>query len=134
MPQLAALFHNDCSHVAGVLLSLPYCLAPGLQQLAGGNVTFAQAAMQLRDSGKGLLKDALVRQQQARVLRADVCVCTCSVFYVCMCSVFRLYVCVCVLVFCMYVCVCELGTWRSEEHLYSFPWKCTVVCLVFCPV
>ena len=61
VPQPAALFHNDCHHVAAQLLSLPYLFAPALAQLAPSAPShFIDSALRLRAAGTAVL-DAQVR-------------------------------------------------------------------------
>ena len=61
VPQLAALFHNDCAHIAAQLLGLPYCYAPGLARLAPSAAPqLVSAAQRLRAAGAQVL-DAQVR-------------------------------------------------------------------------
>lgn len=56
VPQPAALFFNDCQHVAAQLLSLPYAYAPSLAQLAPSAPThFIDAALRLRAAGSAVL-------------------------------------------------------------------------------
>ena len=57
VPQPAALFHNDCQHVAAQLLSLPYLFAPRLGQLApSAPLQFIDAALRLRAAGTAVLE------------------------------------------------------------------------------
>lgn len=62
VPQLAALYHNDCCHVADQLLVLPYCYDPQLVHLAGQHVHFIAAARAVRAAGDACF-DQLVRGQ-----------------------------------------------------------------------
>lgn len=56
MPQPAALFANDCAHVAEALLAAPYTYAPRLGQLApSAPALFAGAALRLRAAGAAVL-------------------------------------------------------------------------------
>ncbi len=58
--QPAALRHNDCGHVARVLLRLPADHAPRLQQLLGSSsLSFAAPAARLARAGNGCI-DAMV--------------------------------------------------------------------------
>ncbi|KAK9905917.1 hypothetical protein WJX75_008898 [Coccomyxa subellipsoidea] len=67
VPQPAALFHNDCQHVAMQLLSLPYLFAPALAQLAPSAPShFIDAALRLRTAGAAVL-DAQVERQAREV-------------------------------------------------------------------
>ncbi|CAL8471952.1 g11494 [Coccomyxa elongata] len=63
VPQPAALFHNDCQHVAAQLLSLPYLFAPRLAQLAPSAPSqFIDAALRLRAAGTAVLEAQAERQ------------------------------------------------------------------------
>jgi hypothetical protein len=56
VPQPAALFHNDCQHLARELLTLPYQYSPLLQQLAPSAAAhFIKAAQRLRAAGAAVL-------------------------------------------------------------------------------
>ncbi|EIE23685.1 hypothetical protein COCSUDRAFT_63210 [Coccomyxa subellipsoidea C-169] len=67
VPQPAALFHNDCHHVAAQLLSLPYLFAPALAQLAPSAPShFIDSALRLRAAGTAVL-DAQVERQAGEV-------------------------------------------------------------------
>lgn len=61
VPQLAALFRNDCAHIAAALLGAPYCHEPNLARLApSAPAAFLDAARRLRRAGTDVL-DAQVR-------------------------------------------------------------------------
>lgn len=56
VPQPAALFHNDCQHIARELLTLPYQYAPALTQLApSAALQCIEAAQRLRAAGAAVL-------------------------------------------------------------------------------
>jgi hypothetical protein len=56
VPQPAALFHNDCQHLARELLTLPYQYAPALTQLApSASAHCIEAAQRLRAAGAAVL-------------------------------------------------------------------------------
>lgn len=55
IPQLAALHHNDCWHLASQLLMLPHRHAPYLEQLVGDNAGLMAAALNLRQQGSACL-------------------------------------------------------------------------------
>ena len=55
VPQLAALHHNDCWHLASQLLLLTQQHAPQLGQLVGDDAGFQKAALQLQQDGSTCL-------------------------------------------------------------------------------
>ncbi len=55
VPQMAAIFHNDCWHLASQLLVLPHCYSPRFEQLIGEDTAFVAAALQLRQEGSACL-------------------------------------------------------------------------------
>ena len=55
VPQLAALHHNDCRHLASQLLLLPHHHGPQLGQLVGDDAGFQEAALQLQQHGSTCL-------------------------------------------------------------------------------
>ena len=67
VPQLAALYHNDCLHVANELLALRVAFHAPLQACAGGSIAtdFVAEALRLRENAGAFLQDQAARQTEA---------------------------------------------------------------------
>mmetsp|Transcript_3286 Transcript_3286/g.9428 ORF Transcript_3286/g.9428 Transcript_3286/m.9428 type:complete len:730 (+) Transcript_3286:258-2447(+) len=64
VPQLAALYHNDCQQVAVRLATLPLAFGPRLEPLLGRRLSFMQAAVALQDEGRAVFNQQLEVQCQ----------------------------------------------------------------------
>ena len=67
VPQLAALYHNDCLHVASELLSLRVAFDVPLRACGGGSMapSFIEEALRLRENAAAFLQDQADRQSEA---------------------------------------------------------------------
>lgn len=75
IPQLAALHHNDCWHLASQLFMLPQRHAPQLEQLVGENAGLVDAALHLRQQGSACLAQQVRTVAGASCFSARVGIC-----------------------------------------------------------